>query len=267
GAAGGAAGAGGSGGAGGGASATTAAGRGGAGHTQSTAYLDGPSGQYAVQGANINLPEGGSPKDILQAQRFAPVSKFEIVASSIIPASLITGIDSTLPGLVSALVREDVYDSHTGKYLLIPRGSRLVGVYDNQVQYGQSRLLVAWQRLIFPDTTSIDLLNMPGNDSGGYAGFGGNVDNHFGLIFNAVLLTSAFAVGAELASPQTGGITYNQSTGQLVTQSVGSNIAQTGTNIVNKDLSIPPTIHIAPGYPFFVFVDRDIVLPGVYHNQ
>ncbi len=258
--------AGGGGGAGGGASASGAGGR-GTTHAQSTAYLDGPSGQYAVQGANVVLPEGGNPKDILQAQRFAPVSKFEIVAGSAIPASLITGIDSEIPGLVSGLVREDVYDSHTGKYLLIPRGSRLVGLYDNQVQYGQTRIVVAWQRLIFPDTTSIDLLNMPGNDTGGYAGFGGKVDNHFGLIFNAVLLTSAFAVGAELASPQTGGLTYNQTTGQLVSQSVGTQIAQTGTNIVNKDLQIPPVIHVAPGYPFIVFVDRDIVLPGVYHNQ
>lgn len=239
----------------------------GAERSQSTAYLLGPSGQYGVQPANVVLPEGGNPKDFLQAQRFSPVSRFEIVATSVIPAALITAVNSEVPGLVSAMVREDVYDSKTGRYLLIPRSSRLLGVYDNQVAYGQSRLSVAWKRLIFPDTTSIDLLDMPGADTEGSGGFGGSVDNHYGKIFGAALLTSILAVGSELASPSSSGFSFNPSTGQLVTQSVGQQIAQTGTNIVQKDLNIPPTIHVAPGYPFLVFVDRDIVLPGVYHGQ
>ncbi|MBD5635630.1 MAG: hypothetical protein IAI49_14230, partial [Candidatus Eremiobacteraeota bacterium] len=213
---------------------------------QSTAYLEGPSGQFAVQPANVVLPEGGNPKDFLQAQRFAPVSKFEVVASSVIPASLITGIDSELPGLVSAQVREDVYDSKSGRYLLIPRGSRLVGLYNNQLQFGQTRILIAWQRLIFPDTTSIDLLNMSGADTQGGAGFGGAVDNHYGKIFGAALLTSILAAGAELASPQSTNLFTNPSASQVISQSVGQQIAQTGTQIVQKDLSIPPTVHVAP---------------------
>jgi type IV secretory pathway VirB10-like protein len=234
---------------------------------QNLAYLDGPSGQFRVQPANVVLPAGGNPKDFLQAQRFAPVSPFEIVASSVIPATLITGIDSELPGLVTAQVREDIYDSKTGRYLLVPRGSRLVGLFNSQVQYGQTRVLVAWQRLIFPDTTSIDLLNMSGTDVQGAAGLAGDVDNHYGKIFGAALLTSILAAGAELASPQSTSIFGTESAGQLISQSVGQQIAQTGTQIVQKDLSIPPTLHILRGYPFLVMVDRDIVLPGVYHGQ
>jgi type IV secretion system protein VirB10 len=233
---------------------------------QATAYLDGPAGQYAVQPANVVLPQGGNPKDFLQAQRFAPVSPYEIVASSVIPAILITGLDSELPGLVSAEVREDVYDSKTGRYLLIPRGSRLVGLYNSQIQYGQTRVLVAWQRLIFPDTSSIDLLNMSGADVQGGAGLSGSVDNHYGKIFGAALLTSVIAAGAELASPQSTSVFTNPSAGQVISQAVGQQIAQTSTQIVQKNLNIPPTLHIPRGYSFIVIVDRDMVLPGVYHG-
>ena len=231
-------------------------------------YLDGPSGQFAVQGADVVLPQGGNPKDFLQAQRFAPISPYEIIASSVIPAALITGIDSELQGLLSAQVREDVYDSKTGRYLLIPKGSRLVGLYKNDVAYGQTRVLVAWQRLIFPDTTSIDLLNMSGADVEGGAGVAGTVDNHYGKIFGAAILTSVLAAGLQLAQPpQSQSVLQVPSAGQTVSQAVGTQIAQTGTEIVRKDLNIPPTLHIPKGYPFLVVVDRDIVLPGPYRSS
>ncbi len=235
----------------------------------STGFLTGPLNQYGrVGAANINLPAGGTPGDFLQAQRFAPISPFEITASSVIPAALITGIDSELQGLISAQIREDVYDSKTGKYLLIPKGARLVGLYRSATGYGSSRLLVAWQRLIFPDTSSIDLLNMSGADVEGGAGFGGDVDNHYGKIFGAALLTSVLAAGASLASPQQQsiGIGGNVSPGTLVSQEVSQNILNIGTNITNKALNIPPDVHVKKGYPFLVVVDRDIVLPGPYGN-
>jgi type IV secretion system protein VirB10 len=239
-----------------------------AGRVQSTAYLQGPSGQYAgVAAANVVLPEGGNPKDFLQAQRFAPISPFEVTASSVIPAELITGIDSELPGLISGQVREDVYDTKTGRYLLIPRGTRLVGLYNSQVEYGQTRILVAWQRLIFPDTTSIDLQNMSGADVQGGSGVSGDVDNHYGKIFGAAILTSILAAGATLSSPQNTNLLQAASAGQIISQNIGQEIAQVGTQVVQKDLSIPPTIHVAPGYPFLVIVDRDIVLPGVYRGS
>jgi type IV secretory pathway VirB10-like protein len=231
-------------------------------------FLDGPTGQYRqVNAANVSLPEGGNPKDFLQAQRFAPLSPFEITASSVIPAALITGIDSEQPGLITAQVREDVYDTKTGHYMLIPRGSRLVGLYKSDVQYGQSRVLVAWQRLIFPDTTSIDLMDMSGADVQGGAGLGGEVDNHYGRIFGAALLTSILAAGVQLSQPQQSNVFNAPSAGQALGQAIGQQVAQVGTQIVSKSLSIPPTIHVAKGYPFLVVVDRDIVLPGPYQGQ
>lgn len=231
-------------------------------------FLDGPTGQYRqVNAANVSLPEGGNPKDFLQAQRFAPLSPFEITASSVIPAALITGIDSEEPGLITAQVREDVYDTKTGHYMLIPRGSRLVGLYKSDLQYGQTRVLVAWQRLIFPDTTSIDLMDMSGADVQGGAGFGGEVDNHYGKIFGAALLTSILAAGVQLSQPQQSNVFNTPSAGQALGQAVGQQVAQVGTQIVGKSLNIPPTIHVAKGYPFLVVVDRDIVLPGPYQGQ
>ena len=232
-------------------------------------FLNGPTSQFSIQPANVQLPAGGNKDDFLQAQRFYPLSPFELTASSVIPASLITGIDSELPGILSAEVREDVYDTKTGRYLLIPKGSRLVGVYKSGAAYGQTRVEVAWRRLIFPDTTSIDLLNMTGADSQGAAGLGGTVDNHYGKIFGAALLTSILAAGLELSQPQTAGssVFNTQSPGQVVSQSVGTNVLNLGTQIVQKDLSIPPTLYIPKGYPFLVVVDRDIVLPGPYRPQ
>jgi type IV secretion system protein VirB10 len=227
-------------------------------------FLAGPTGQYAVPAANVNLPEGGNPRDFLQAQRFAPVSPYEVVASSVIPAAMITAIDSELPGLISAQIRENVYDSKSGRYLLIPKGSRLIGLYKNEIAYGQSRVLVAWSRLIFPDTTSIDLQNMSGADIEGGAGVAGTVDNHYGKILGAAILTSVLAAGAQLAQPQNTSILAAPSSGQVVGQAVGQQIASVGTQILQKNLNIPPTLHIPKGYPFIVVVDRDIVFPGPY---
>jgi type IV secretion system protein VirB10 len=180
---------------------------------------------------------------------------------------MITAIDSELPGLISAQVRENVYDSKTGRYLLIPKGSRLIGLYKNDVAYGQSRVLVAWGRLIFPDTTSIDLQNMSGADVEGGAGVAGTVDNHYGKIFGAAILTSILAAGVQLASPQNSSILTAPSSGQVVGQAVGQQIASVGTQILQKNLNVPPTLHIPKGYPFIVVVDRDIVFSGPYVSE
>ena len=232
------------------------------------AFLKGPTGQYdTVQSAsNVELPPGANPKDFLQAQRFAPVSPYEITAGSVLPAALITGIDSELPGLISAQMREDVYDTKTGRFLLIPRGAKLVGLYKSDVGFGQSRIQVAWTRLIFPDTTSIDLEDMPGADVQGGAGVSGIVDNNYGRIFSAAILTSLIAAGLELSEPQQGSLLQVPTAGQTVSQSVGQQLSQTTTQIINKNLNIAPKIYVAKGYPFLVTVDRDIVLPGVYRG-
>jgi type IV secretion system protein TrbI len=242
-------------------------------------FANGPTGQFAesnrgrVSGIGAGpldpyhgnpLPQGGNSSDYLQALRYAPISPYEVLAGSVIPASLITGINSELPGVITAQIRQNVYDSKTGRYVLIPNGSRLVGTYQSGIAYGQTRARVVWTRLIFPDTSSIDLLNMEGNDTEGLAGLSGSVDNHFGQIWGNALLTSVLAAGLELSQAQSGSVLLYPTAGQIVTSQVGLQMAQLGQQYAQKGMNIPPTLHIPIGYPFVVMVDRDIVLPGPY---
>ncbi len=232
------------------------------------AFLSGPFGEYAHDRA---LPQGGTANasDYLDGQRYAARSPYEIVASSVIPAALITGIDSEQPGLISAQVRQDVFDSRTGRYLLIPKGSRLIGTYQSQIKDGQSRVLVAWQRLIFPDTSSIDLHNQVGADTEGYSGLGGKVDDHFAGVFATALLSSILSAGLQLSQPQMGMSVAGMvvpSTGQVLAGAAGQQIAQVGSSLAQKQLSLPPVIHVPRGYPFLVVVDRDMVLPSPYQG-
>jgi len=233
------------------------------------AFLAGPTNQYGeVQSAsNVELPPGANPKDFLQSQRFAPFSPYQLEASSVIPAVLITGIDSELPGLLAAQVRENVYDTKTGRHLLIPKGTRLVGVYKSNISTGQTRVQVAWTRMIFPDTTSIDLIDMPGADVQGGAGLAGTVDNHTGRLFGATLLSAVLAAGLQLSQPQQSSSLTNPSAGQVAAGGVGQSILQTAQQLAQQALNIPPTLHIPKGYPFIVVVDRDIVFPGPYRPE
>jgi type IV secretion system protein VirB10 len=222
-------------------------------------FLNGPVGQYSCLASSETAKD-----DYLPSQRAAPRSQYEVLAGSIIPASLITGIDSELPGLLSAQVREDVYDTKTGKYLLIPRGSRLLGLYRSGVQYGQSRILAAWTRLIFPDTTGIDLMGMTGADVEGNAGLSGTVDNHTGKIFGAALLTSILSAGVQLSQPQQQNVYPNA--GQLAAGAAAQQIMSLGSSMASRALGIAPTVHIPKGYPFSVIVDKDVVFPGTYQG-
>jgi len=242
-------------------------GAGGAGGTSSqSAFLSGPTGQFA---APAYLPEG--TRNNLQASRYAPSTIFELLAGAVVPAELVTGIDSEVPGLVTGQVREDVYDTKSGKYLLIPKGTRLIGVYQAVAGYGSSRVLVAWQRLIFPDTSSIDLLNMTGADVQGGGGLGGKVDNHTGQLIFGTLLSSILSAGLALSQPTTtavatttGGTVAVPSQGALAAQAIGAQLTTTTQGLINKTLNQPPTVYVPKGYPFLVIVDRDIVFPGPY---
>jgi type IV secretory pathway VirB10-like protein len=195
------------------------------------------------------------------SRRFAPRTPFELIAGSVIPAELVTAIDSELPGVIVGQVRSDVFDSRSGKYVLIPRGSRLIGGYENHILYGQSRVVVAWQRLIFPDTSSIDLYTQPGADNDGHAGLSGRVDNHTGRVVGALLLSSVLSAlsGAQATISST-----NPSNGSIVINSAGQQVAQAGSTWVQREASVPPTIHIPKGYPFVVVVDRDIAFSQPY---
>jgi type IV secretory pathway VirB10-like protein len=209
-------------------------------------------------------PASLSEGNYLPAERTAALSPYELKAGSLIHAVMISGINSDLPGNIIAQVRENIYDTRTGNYLLIPQGARLFGRYDNQVAYGQSRVLVAWDRIIFPDTSSINLASMGGSDSSGYAGFTDQVNNHYGRIFGSAILMSVLEAGAQLSQPQTSTANAVPTTSQVIGASIGNQLAQTGNQLVQKNLSIQPTLEIRPGYEFNVMVSKDIIFPATY---
>jgi type IV secretion system protein VirB10 len=177
-------------------------------------------------------------------------------AGAVIPASLITGLRSDLPGQVTAQVTEDVYDSPTGKFLLIPQGARLIGQYDAQIAFGQSRALLVWNRLIMPNGRSIVLERQPGADTEGYAGLEDEVDNHWGTLFKAAILSTILSVGSEAGMSGNN----NGSLAEAIQQGTSQSVNQTGQQVVSRSLNIQPTITIRPGFPVRVMVTHDLVL-------
>jgi type IV secretion system protein VirB10 len=215
--------------------------------------------------AFLTTAAAGISRDRLFAGRQDDPSPYKLHAGSIIPATLLTGINADLPGTILAQVRDDVFDSVTGRYLLIPRGTKLVGAYDSRIAQGQRRVLVAWTRLLYPDGSSLDLLGMAGTDPAGYAGFGAKVDEHLGKTFNAALLLSIISAGAQLSQPQRSA-TLNAvpDIGQTIAGAIGQQIGNTSIQLTQRQLQIAPTLEVPPGYLFDVLVDRDIVLSGPY---
>ncbi len=206
--------------------------------------------------------EGGSRNGVKAGVVRYPSSPFEIKAGSIIPVSLVTGIDSDLPGEIIGQVREHVYDTVTGRYLLIPQGSRLLARYDSMVSYGQRRALVCWNRLIRPDGSSIDLGCAPGVGLDGYAGFEDRVDNHFDRLIGGVFLSSVLSVGTTMSQGEWDGHD-DMTTGQLFAANAGQEINRAGQQITRKNLGIQPTIKVRPGYSVNVLVNRDLTLKPV----
>src|SRR6266404_1022509 len=188
----------------------------------------------------------------------SPASSYVVQAGNVIPASLITGIRSDLPGQITAQVTENVYDSPSGRFLLVPQGTRLIGVYDSQVSFGQSRVLMVWTRLIMPNGRSIVLERQHGADTAGYAGLEDEVDNHWGALFKAALLSTLLGVGSELgAGSDTGN---NGDIIQALRRGSSDSLNQTGQKVVQRNLNIQPTLTVRPGFPVRVIVNRDLVL-------
>ncbi|WP_082077464.1 TrbI/VirB10 family protein [Bradyrhizobium sp. LTSPM299] len=190
----------------------------------------------------------------------APASSFVVQAGNIISASLITGIRSDLPGQITAQVTENVYDSPTGRFLLVPQGTRLIGVYDSQVSFGQSRVLLVWSRLIMPNGRSIVLERQPGADTAGYAGLEDEVDNHWGALFKAAFLSTLLGVGSELGAGSDSGTGNNGGLIQALRLGTSDSLNQTGQKIVQRNLNVQPTLTIRPGFPVRVIVNRDLML-------
>lgn len=187
-----------------------------------------------------------------------PVSPRTLHAGSIIAASLITGLNSDLPGLVTAQVTENVYDSVTGRILLIPQGARLMGSYDSVVAFGQSRALLVWQRIIFPDGSSIRIDNVPATDTEGYAGLSDRIDRHTWQLLKGVALSTLLGVGTELSFGST-----ESDLVRAIRESAQQSGARAGDQLVTRNLNIQPTLRVRPGWPLRIVVHKDILIERV----
>lgn len=186
---------------------------------------------------------------------------FQIRAGTIIPATLISGINSDLPGQIAAQISSNVYDTTTGKYLLIPQGAKLLGQYDSNVVYGQNRILIAWQRITFPNGDALDIGALSGADPAGFAGFSDQTNNHYFRIFGSSLLMSAIGVSAQLSKQNLGS---TNAINQAFKESLLQQFGQLSANLIAKNLSVAPTLTIRPGFRFIVVVSKDIDLKHSY---
>jgi type IV secretion system protein VirB10 len=211
------------------------------------------------QGEKRQFAAASRADDYLANPLRGPISQWEVKAGTIIPAALITAINSDLPGEVIAQVTEPVYDHATGHTVLIPQGSRLIGQYDSQVAYGQSRALVAWNRIVMPDGRSINIGSMTGADLSGASGLEDRVNGHFWQLAKGIVLSTIFSVGAASAQDASA-----RSSGELVINSTANGVSneaqEVGQRITERDLNRQPTIQVRAGWPLRVIVNKDMIL-------
>ena len=205
--------------------------------------------------------------DYLRSTRTAPLSEYEIKAGWEIPAVLEQSLNSDLPGEIKALVMSNVYDTASGQYLLIPQGSRLIGKYDARVAYGQDGVQVVWNRIIFPDASSVDLSGMVGLDSQGNSGLRGKVDRHYKRLFGFAALTSAFTAAFEISQRRNQSVLATPSVSDSASSAVGRELSETGAQITRRNLNVQPTIKVPAGYKFTVRVDHDILFDSPYEPE
>lgn len=204
--------------------------------------------------------------DYLQSTRTAPLSPYEIKAGWELPAVLEQALNSDLPGELKALVSSNVYDTATGRFLLIPQGARLVGEYNPRIGYGQDGVQVIWNRVIYPDGSSLDLSGMVGQDAHGYSGFRDKVDRHYRRLVGFAVLTSLFAAASEIARNRNRSLLTYPSPSQIAGSSAGQQAADLGAQITRRNLNVQPTIKIPIGYRFNVSVNRDILFDRPYEH-
>jgi type IV secretion system protein VirB10 len=222
--------------------------------------------KYAQKANFIRHGAEDWPGGYLKGTRQAPLTRYELKAGAVIPAVMISGINSDLPGQILAQVAEDVYDTATGRFLVIPQGSKLVGTYDNEVAFAQRRALVIWTKIIYPDASQLELEGMPGANPSGYAGFRDKVNRHVARRIGAALLLTLFSLGAELTR-QAGQTARGFQTQSAVTAAVGQSVAELGREMVEKESEVPNTLQIRPGYRFHVMVNKDIAFRSPYRRR
>ena len=195
-------------------------------------------------------------------------SRYELKRGSVIPATLITGVNSDLPGRITAQVSQHIYDSATGHSILIPQGSKLMGRYDSKVSFGQSRVLVVWTDLIMPNGSTLQLGGFPGMDTEGYGGFKDEVDNHYLQTFGSAALIAIIGAGMDMSMPQQSNNANSMNNNQSASDSARRSFAETFGRVVERTVSknMQPTLTIRPGYVFNILVEQDIVFSGAYRS-
>jgi type IV secretory pathway VirB10-like protein len=196
---------------------------------------------------------------VLNQRLMEPTSPYQLMAGTVIPGLLLTGLNSDLPGQILGQVSQNVFDTVSGNHLLLPQGTKVVGQYDSRIVYGQERMLIVWTRLILPNGKSLSLEGMPGVDLSGAAGLSDQVNHHWGRLVTGVVLSSILGAGAQIAQGRTYS-TFDPDYGDLAAQGFAQNMNQVGQQIIRKNLNIQPTIEIRPGYRFNVFVHKDMAL-------
>lgn len=241
-----------------------------------TLDLYGAALQAGLNGQNVD-PNGQTKKesffnsDLAKAgylpNRVVPQqSLYELKRGSVIPATLITGINSDLPGRITAQVSQNVFDSATGHRLLIPQGTKLMGRYDSKISFGQSRVLVVWTDIIFPNGSTLQIGGMAGTDAEGYGGFNDQVDNHYVKAFGSAILLALIGTGMDMAIPQNSTLANQTTASDAARRNFAETFGRVAERTINKNLDVQPTLEIRQGYQFNVLVDQDIVFPGVYRE-
>ncbi|MGL5292116.1 MAG: TrbI/VirB10 family protein [Vibrionaceae bacterium] len=233
-------------------------------HPDSASFLSRP---VADGNAGAQFDSNSGDRWQLNTQMQAPRTPYELRAGFVIPATLISGINSELPGQIVAQVSQNVSDTATGSHLLIPQGSRLIGSYSNDVGYGQKRIWIAWQRIVFPDGKALDIGSMPGADAAGFAGFYDQVNNHYLRILGSAFLMSGVTAGVALSQDNSNSRdSTSQRASDALSEALGQQLGQVMIEMIRKNMSVAPTLEIRPGYRFNVIVTKDMTFSKPYRS-
>ncbi len=222
-----------------------------------------PNGQKSKEAFfNSDIKELGYLPNQVVPQK----SLYELKRGSVIPATLITGINSDLPGRITAQVSQNVYDSATGHRLLIPQGTKLFGRYDSKVSFGQSRVLVVWTDIIFPNGSTLQIGGMAGTDAQGYSGFKDKINNHYWKTFGSAVLIAMVGTGIDMAVPQSSTLATQETASDAARRNFAETFGRVAERTIDRNLDVQPTLEIRPGYKFNVLVDQDVVFPSAYRG-
>ena len=230
--------------------------------------------QAGLAGQNVDVNGQRSKEDFFNADlrdlgylpnKVVPQqSRYELKRGSVIPATLITGVNSDLPGRITAQVSQNVYDSATGHHLLIPQGTKLFGRYDSKVSFGQSRVLVVWTDIILPNGATLQIGGMAGTAPQGYGGFNDKVDRHYLRTFGSAVLLAVIGTGIDMAIPESSMLATQDTASDAARRNFAETFGRVAERTINKNLDVQPTLRIRPGYKFNVLVDQDMVFPTNY---